>query len=72
MGYIIAAAYWGWKFLGEKYPKIYINPDFMTYVRVFLTAVLIGIFVAPYQIYKMIKELKTIENVKKQIDSGEI
>ena len=79
-GYVFSAllpafTYWGWKFISENQALSFIgNINFWLFYFMFklIFAYIIGIFVGPYQIYKMISELRTTSQTKRQIARGEI
>ena len=75
MGGLMAGTYWGWKFLSDYFPRLTMGSSNVWFIYLFLkfiAAYFIGLFVGPYQIFKMFKELGTIQKVKAQISSGEI
>lgn len=65
-----AGLYWGWRFLSDHAPRLEMASIlvwvFYLYVKLML-ACLIGFFVAPYQIFKMVRELKTIRELERQL-----
>ncbi len=74
-GGFIAGTYWGWRFLTDHLPSLTMGsyPVWMIYLMLkFMVALVIGLFVGPYQIFKMFKELGAIQKVKGQITRGEI
>lgn len=74
IGLMLAGAYWGWQFL-SKIPMPVIlttGPGLIAYFLLkFALSVLAGFIVAPWQIFKRIKELSAIEGLKKEIEAGQ-
>lgn len=71
---LLAFTFWGWKFLSDYSPRLTMgtgNVWIMYFFIKLLMACFIGLIVAPYQIFKMLKELNTVNKTKKQIIRGE-
>jgi len=73
LGLVAAGAYWGWQFLSRFSVPIVFTSGFglMTYLlfKVMLS-VCVGFIVAPWQIFRRIKEIRTINTVKRQVEQG--
>jgi hypothetical protein len=62
IGLLLAGTNWGWKFLSAHFPRMTGGSSnvWLVYLTIKLMASsFIGIFVGPYQIYRMIRELRT-------------
>lgn len=73
LGLIAAGAYWGWQFLSRFTVPIVFTTGFglMTYLFFkVMIAVCAGFIVAPWQIFRRIKELRTISTLKQHIKQG--
>ncbi|PRR82089.1 hypothetical protein [Clostridium vincentii] len=62
MGYFFAGIAWGWSFLNKITPSIFLFMSWFGwamyfFVKLFLS-MLIGMFITPYKIYKVVKGLK--------------
>lgn len=72
---VLAFTYWGWKFMTNYFPTLTMGTGFVWLVYFFLkftASCLIGLIVGPYQIFKMLKEIRMTNKVKGQISRGEI
>ena len=71
---MLAGAYWGWQFL-NKIPMPVVmttGPGLIAYFMLkFALSVLAGFIVAPWQIFKRIKEISVIKTLKKEIEAGQ-
>jgi hypothetical protein len=74
-GGLMAGTYWGGRFLSDYLPSLTMGTSSVWTVYLILKlmgAYFIGLFVGPYQIFKMFKELSKIQKVKGQIARGEV
>lgn len=72
-GLMLSCAYWGWQFLSRvPVPVVFTSGiGLITYLLVkFMLAVCFGFVVAPWQIFKRIKEINAINTLKKHIEQG--
>lgn len=75
LGLIISCAYWGWQFIGRfPVPIVFTTgAGLATYLFIkILLAMCFGFLVAPWQIFKRVKELVSINTLKKQIAEGKV
>lgn len=75
LGLMAAGAYWGWQFLNRfSVPVLFTSGFGLTmYVLIkFTLAICTGFIVAPWQIFKRIKEINAINRLKKEIHSGTV
>lgn len=74
-GIILAFTYWGWKFLSEHAFRLQganIGIWLIYLMFKFFIAYFIGILVGPYQIFRMLKEIRVARKTKRQITRGEL
>lgn len=72
-GLILACAYWGWQFMrGYSAPVVFTNgAGLLTYFVIKLFIVIcFGFIIAPWQIYRRIREIRAIGILKKQVSRG--
>ena len=74
VGLMLAGAYWGWQFL-SKIPMPFILTSgagliFYFFLK-FSLAVLAGFIIAPWQIFKRVKEIRAISKLEKEIKAGQ-
>ena len=70
---LFAFTFWGWKFLSDYFPRLTMgtgNVWILYFIFKFFAAYFIGLIVGPYQIFKMMRELNTVNKTKKQIESN--
>jgi hypothetical protein len=64
MGGLMAGTYWGWRFLTDHLPKLTMGSMavwYIYFVLKFTGAYFIGLFVGPYQIFRMDRELSKVK-----------
>ena len=74
VGLMLAGAYWGWQFLSRIPMPVILTtgPGLIAYLLLkFSLSVLAGFIVAPWQIFKRIKEISAIKGLKKEIETGQ-
>ena len=74
VGLMLAGAYWGWQFLSKiPMPVILMSgPGFIAYMLLkFSLSVLAGFAIAPWEIFKRVKELRAISTLKSEIKAGQ-
>lgn len=72
-GLMLSCAYWGWQFLNRFSVPVMLasGAGLLAYMGLkFFLAVCFGFVVAPWQIFKRIKEINAINTVKRQIEQG--
>ncbi len=72
-GVIISCTYWGWQFLSRSTVSIIFTSGagLVAYmVTKALLSLCLGFIIAPWQIFKRIKEIKSINSLRKQIAKG--
>ncbi|MCB6542101.1 hypothetical protein LI168_07790 [Desulfovibrio desulfuricans] len=72
-GLMLSCAYWSWQFLSRvPVPVVFTSGiGLITYLLIkFIRAVCFGFVVAPWQIFKRIKEIRAINSLKKRIEQG--
>lgn len=75
VGLLFSFTYWGWKFLSTYFPSLTVATGnvWIIYICIkFTIAYFIGLLVGPYQIYKMLRDIKIAKKIKNQIEKGEI
>lgn len=75
IGLLFSFSYWGWKFLSNYLPRLQQGSLFTWIIYLYLkftAAYFVGFIVGPYQIYKMVKNLRISRKIKKQIEAGVI
>jgi hypothetical protein len=75
IGALFACTYWGWKFLSTYFPSLWFGTGivWMIYVILkFIASYFIGLIVGPFQIIRMLNQLRIVNRVKHQIASGEL
>lgn len=73
LGLMAAGAYWGWQFLNRFPVPIVFTTGFglMTYLLIkVMLSICAGFIVAPWQIFRRIKEIRSINTLKQQIKQG--
>ena len=73
IGLMLAGAYWGWQFLSRVPMPIVLTSGFGLAIYLGLKlalSVMAGFIVAPWQIFKRIKEINAINSLKKDVASG--
>jgi hypothetical protein len=72
-GLMFSCAYWGWQFLSRFSVPVFFTSGLglITYLFIkFTLSVFIGFIVAPWQIFRRIKEIAAINSLKKRIEQG--
>lgn len=75
IGLMLAGGYWGWQFLSRLPLPLVLTSGlgFVIFFGVkFVLSVMVGFIVAPWQIFKRVKELNAINTLKKKVIAGEI
>lgn len=73
VGLMLAGAYWGWQFLSRVPMPVVLTSGvgFIMYVTIkLILSILVGFIVAPWQIFKRVKEIHAITTLKKEVDAG--
>lgn len=74
VGLMLAGAYWGWQFLSKIPMPIILTSGagliFYFFLK-FSLAVLAGFIIAPWQIFKRVKEIRAISKLEKEIKAGQ-
>jgi hypothetical protein len=73
LGLMLAFTYWGWRFLSERGPRVMFASPPMWAIYLFcklIFAYVIGIFVGPYQIYRMHQQIALVRRTRMQIQQG--
>ena len=73
MGVLLAFTYWGWRFLTDHLPSLTAGTGIVWVMYLlfkFIAAYCIGLIVGPYQIGKMIWQLRAIHQLKRYIADG--
>lgn len=71
---LLAFTYWGWKFLSERQRLAFLgNINFWLFYFLikFALSYFVGLIVGPYQIYKMMKEIRTASKTNQLIARGQ-
>lgn len=75
LGLIFSFAYYGWKFLTNHFPTVWIGSGIvwliLTIVKLF-TAFIVGLIVGPFQIVKAIRQIRASSRVRRQIATGKV
>lgn len=74
IGLMLAGAHWGWQFLSRVPMPVILTTGvgLMIYLLLkFSLSVLVGFVVAPWQIFRRIKEIRGISGLKKDIEAGQ-
>jgi len=75
LGALFASTYWGWKFLTSYFPTLWSGTGLIWLIYLvfkFIAAYFTGLIVGPYQILKMLNQLRIVNRVKRQIASGQM
>jgi hypothetical protein len=75
IGALLAFTYWGWKFLSTYFPTLWFGTGIIWLIYVvlkFIASYFIGLIVGPFQIIRMLNQLRIVSRVKRQIASGEL
>jgi hypothetical protein len=75
LGLLFAFTYLGWKFLTNYFPQLWGGTGTLWLVYLilkFIAAYFIGLIVGPFQIIKMLNQLRILSRVKHQIATGEL
>ena len=71
---MLAGAYWGWQFLSKIPMPVILTSGagliFYFFLK-FSLAVLAGFIIAPWQIFKRVKEIRAISKLEKEIKAGQ-
>jgi hypothetical protein len=73
IGLMLAGAYWGWQFLSRIPTPVALTSGFgfVMYLSIkLMLSILAGFIVAPWQIFKRIKEITAINKLKKEVEAG--
>ena len=74
VGLMLAGAYWGWQFISSLPLPVFLTTGagliFYMLLKFFLS-VLAGFIIAPWQIFKRIREIRAISKLKQEIKSGQ-
>lgn len=74
LGLMVAGAYWGWQFLSRiSVPVLFTSGAGLTiYLFIkFMLSIFAGFIIAPWQIFKRVKELREIRTLNKDIKAGQ-
>ena len=74
-GVILSCAFWGWQFLSRySVPLFFISGlGLLVYIGVkFVLSICTGFIVAPWQVIRRIREISSINLLKKQIAEGKV
>ena len=72
IGLMLAGAYWGWQFLNRIPMPVILTSGFGLIVYLvlkFSLSVFVGFIVAPWQIFKRIREIRAIKGLQKEIEA---
>lgn len=75
LGMLFAFTYWGWKFLSNYFPTLWFGTGIIWLIYVvlkFIASYFIGLIVGPFQIIRMLNQLRIVSRVKRQIASGKL
>ncbi|GKG93903.1 hypothetical protein CE91St38_19110 [Desulfovibrionaceae bacterium] len=74
VGLMLAGAYWGWQFISSLPLPVFLTTGagliFYMLLKFFLS-VLAGFIIAPWQIFKRIREIRAISKLKQEINNGQ-
>ena len=71
---MLAGAYWGWQFLSRIPMPLVLTSGagFVMYLAIkLMLSIIAGFIVAPWQIFKRIRELMAINTLKKKVEAGQ-
>ena len=74
IGLMLAGAYWGWQFLSRVPMPVVLTSGigFVMYMSIKLVlSILAGFIIAPWQIFKRVKEINAINTLKKEVEAGQ-
>jgi hypothetical protein len=75
IGALFAFTYWGWKFLSSYFPTLWYGTGIVWLIYVvlkFIASYFIGLIVGPFQVIRMLNQLRIVNRVKHQIASGKL
>lgn len=75
IGALFAFTHWGWKFLSNYFPTLWFGTGIVWLVYVilkFIAAYFIGLIAGPFQVLRMLNQLRIVSRVKNQIASGKL
>jgi hypothetical protein len=75
VGLLLAFTYWGWKFLTRYFPSLWFGTGIGWLIYAVMKAIaayFIGLIVGPFQIIKMLNQLRIAYRVKQQIARGQL
>lgn len=75
LGIMFAFMYWGWKFLSNLFPLVWIGSGLvwliLTIVK-FIAAYFVGLIVGPFQIIKAVRQIRATSRLRQQIVEGKV
>lgn len=75
IGALFAFTYWGWKFLSNYFPTLWFGTGIIWLIYAiakFIASYFIGLIVGPFQIIRMLNQIRIVNRVKHQIASGQL
>lgn len=73
VGLMLAGAYWGWQFLSRIPMPVILTSGFglVMYLGIkLMLSIFAGFIVAPWQIFKRVREITAINTLKKEVEAG--